>query len=52
MNHLTSITLALCLQDNSPYIAMSCYWSSAFLDVFDGMAARALDQSKEFKAYF
>ena len=29
---------------DSPYTAMTLYWLSAFLDAFDGMAARALDQ--------
>ena len=31
-------------QNDSPFIAMGMYWTSAFLDVFDGVAARALNQ--------
>lgn len=35
---------------DSPYTAMTLYWLSAFLDAFDGMAARALDQTTIFGA--
>jgi CDP-diacylglycerol--inositol 3-phosphatidyltransferase len=32
-------------QATEPYTAMALYWLSAFLDVFDGMAARRFNQS-------
>ena len=32
----------------SPYLAMALYWTSAFLDAFDGMAARHFNQSTKF----
>ena len=35
---------SLFYMSNSPYTAMILYWLSAFLDAFDGMAARALNQ--------
>lgn len=35
---------------SAPYLAMLLYWLSAFLDAFDGMAARRYDQCTKFGA--
>eukprot|EP00730_Choanoeca_flexa_P013761 TRINITY_DN5673_c0_g1_i1.p1 TRINITY_DN5673_c0_g1~~TRINITY_DN5673_c0_g1_i1.p1 ORF type:complete len:222 (+),score=41.41 TRINITY_DN5673_c0_g1_i1:85-750(+) len=44
------VIASLFYMTTDPYMAMGLYWSSAFLDVFDGMAARKFDQSTLFGA--
>lgn len=41
---------SLFYMNDQPYVAMTLYWLSAFLDVFDGMAARHFNQSTSFGA--
>ena len=43
---VVTLFISLYYMEDSPAISMLWYFTSAFLDAFDGMAARHLDQCK------